>query len=237
MPPKKRKHLKRGDHINRPLPLTSNVTDEEGNQAPRRKKLSRKKTSRGNQYIDEDLSSKILKVASQQREELPDETTTLQLYIASVNKPKIVPQVRFRAPSLSSDDSSGEDDSEMGMFRDQPAAPVLDEKDILDFEKFMSPVPRKLKSLGDIIAEKIAAKQEEVASQLSDDVGCVVVRDIDPQVVEMYRGVGKALSSYRSGKVPKPFKIIPQLVNWEQVNEMHCFVSVRLTPLLYIRMI
>lgn len=41
--------------------------------------------------------------------------------------------------------------------------------------------------------------------------------DIDPRLKEMYEGVRDVLSKYRSGKLPKAFKIIPHLRNWEQI--------------------
>ncbi len=46
------------------------------------------------------------------------------------------------------------------------------------------------------------------------------LRQLDPRILEMYRGVGEVLRSYRSGKLPKAFKIIPKLVNWEQILEL-----------------
>jgi len=45
------------------------------------------------------------------------------------------------------------------------------------------------------------------------------VRDLDPKVIELYKEVGELMSKYRSGKVPKAFKAIPTLVNWEQILE------------------
>ena len=39
-----------------------------------------------------------------------------------------------------------------------------------------------------------------------------------PKVVEVYKSVGKIMSRYKAGKVPKAFKIIPNLKNWEEVN-------------------
>jgi essential nuclear protein 1 len=33
----------------------------------------------------------------------------------------------------------------------------------------------------------------------------------------MYEGVRDVLSKYRSGRLPKAFKIIPNLRNWEQI--------------------
>merc|ERR1712034_45890 len=44
-----------------------------------------------------------------------------------------------------------------------------------------------------------------------------VARDVDPKVAEMYTEVGKLLSRYRAGKIPKAFKVIPQFRNWEQL--------------------
>ncbi|GFR48122.1 hypothetical protein Agub_g9949 [Astrephomene gubernaculifera] len=40
---------------------------------------------------------------------------------------------------------------------------------------------------------------------------------LEPRVVEVYRGVGKLLSRFTAGTVPKAFKIIPNLRNWEEV--------------------
>ncbi|EER01905.1 bystin, putative [Perkinsus marinus ATCC 50983] len=40
---------------------------------------------------------------------------------------------------------------------------------------------------------------------------------INPQVVRVYSDIGKWLSTYKSGKIPKAFKIIPSLINWEEV--------------------
>lgn len=33
----------------------------------------------------------------------------------------------------------------------------------------------------------------------------------------MYEGVRNVLQKYRSGKLPKAFKMIPHLQNWEQI--------------------
>jgi hypothetical protein len=44
-----------------------------------------------------------------------------------------------------------------------------------------------------------------------------VPEDIEDQVVEVFRGVGKLLSRFTVGKIPKAFKIIPNLKNWEEV--------------------
>ena len=40
---------------------------------------------------------------------------------------------------------------------------------------------------------------------------------MDPKLADLYRHVGELLSRYKSGKLPKAFKIIPNLRNWQQV--------------------
>lgn len=41
--------------------------------------------------------------------------------------------------------------------------------------------------------------------------------NLDPKVVSVYNRVGTLLSKYKSGKLPKAFKIIPALTKWEHI--------------------
>ena len=43
---------------------------------------------------------------------------------------------------------------------------------------------------------------------------------MDPKLADLYRHVGELLSRYKSGKLPKAFKIIPNLRNWQQVSSL-----------------
>ena len=43
-------------------------------------------------------------------------------------------------------------------------------------------------------------------------------RALDPRVIDMYKNVGKILAKYRSGKVPKAFKVVSQFKNWEDLT-------------------
>ena len=85
---------------------------------------------------------------------------------------------------------------------------------------FMTPAadrPAKVR-LADIIMGKIKEKETELASEASAAAaGGAGGGRLDERVVTLYQGVGRIMSGYRSGKVPKPFKIIPSLRNWEQV--------------------
>jgi len=41
---------------------------------------------------------------------------------------------------------------------------------------------------------------------------------LDEKVVAVYKGVGLIMKRFTTGKVPKAFKIIPNLQNWEEVT-------------------
>lgn len=70
--------------------------------------------------------------------------------------------------------------------------------------------------LADIILAKIREKEE------ADARAAAVAADPekaarDRKIAEVYGLVGNILSKYRSGKVPKAFKVIPKLRNWEEI--------------------
>jgi len=80
----------------------------------------------------------------------------------------------------------------------------------------MSKNPKCARTLGDIIMEKMTERKTEIETQFSD-AGIIHVQDLDPKVKTMYEGVRDVLAKYRSGKLPKAFKIVPTLRNWEQI--------------------
>ncbi|VDI12878.1 essential nuclear protein 1 [Mytilus galloprovincialis] len=43
------------------------------------------------------------------------------------------------------------------------------------------------------------------------------MQQLDERVVGMYKSIRQILQKYRSGKLPKAFKVIPNLQNWEQI--------------------
>ncbi|OXB54846.1 hypothetical protein ASZ78_000285 [Callipepla squamata] len=92
----------------------------------------------------------------------------------------------------------------------------VDPEDEKALEMFMSRAPPLRRTLADVIMEKITEKQTEVQTVLSELSGRPMPQ-LDPRVLEVYRGIREVLSKYRSGKLPKAFKIIPALSNWEQI--------------------
>ncbi|EDW53666.1 GM11980 [Drosophila sechellia] len=68
----------------------------------------------------------------------------------------------------------------------------------------------------DDVAARSRRRRPDIHTKISDE-GSLKIEEIDPKVKEMYEGVRDVLKRYRSGKIPKAFKIIPKLRNWEQI--------------------
>ncbi|XP_038605488.1 bystin [Tachyglossus aculeatus] len=181
------------------------------------------------EYVDPRLSRRILQQARRQQEELeaehgpgpgpgpgPGDTAPRD------------PATRL-GPSGPEDQSDGEkeddDDDDEWPSLERAAAlegpecggqvPV-DPDDEKAIEMFMNSNPPLRRTLADIIMEKLTEKQTEVETVMSEISGCPMPQ-LDPRVLEVYKGVKEVLSKYRSGKLPKAFKIIPALSNWEQI--------------------
>nr|XP_057910185.1 bystin isoform X1 [Doryrhamphus excisus] len=163
-------------------------------------------------YVDERLSRKILQQARIQQEELQNE------YSLAPEKKK-APVTVLGSTSQDADADSDEEWPALGSAGDGDMVDtevVVDPDDEKAIEMFMNKNPPMRRTLADIIMEKITEKQTEVGTVMSEVSGCPI-QHLDPRVVEVYSGVRKVLSKYRSGKLPKAFKIIPALSNWEQI--------------------
>lgn len=72
------------------------------------------------------------------------------------------------------------------------------------------------RNLADIILSKIAAHE---AGQGGAPGAGPVEEDYElpPKVVEVYTTIGLIMSRYKSGKLPKPLKILPTIPHWEDI--------------------
>ncbi|KAG5473039.1 hypothetical protein CUR178_02955 [Leishmania enriettii] len=80
------------------------------------------------------------------------------------------------------------------------------------------------RNLADMIMEKIREKEQGArggaAPSLSDSAGAAgegSEAKIDNRVARVYTAIGTVLKRYTSGKIPKAFKILPNVKNWEQL--------------------
>jgi len=170
--------------------------------APTGRVKERPRLDEDENYVESRLSKSIITQARQQAAEIEEEFGVLAA-------------IKSKAVSLGSpgSDDESEDDLEIQKYDEREVA--VNEDDDLAIRMFMKPSGVKTRTLADIINEKITEKKTEIDTQFTDT--SEVARDIDPKVCEMYSEVGKLLSRYRSGKIPKAFKVLPQFRNWEQL--------------------
>ncbi|NP_001015838.1 bystin [Xenopus tropicalis] len=211
------KHKNSRGAASRLLPLADQI-EQEGEIRPSfRNKRKGKPTddAEDDGYVDEKLSRRILEQARIQQEELeaeyslgnvtPKERTTV---LDSKNRAEGSDSEDDEWPSLEKAASL-----EKGTLNEEVQINPEDEKAM---EMFMNKNPPLRRTLADIIMEKITEKQTEVETMMSEVSGRPMPQ-LDPRVLEVYKGVKEVLSSYRSGKLPKAFKIVPALSNWEQI--------------------
>lgn len=75
-------------------------------------------------------------------------------------------------------------------------------------------------NLADLILAKIAEKEatqggrQEQYNPVEEDY------ELPPKVIEVYTKIGLILARYKSGPLPKPFKILPQIPHWEDILQI-----------------
>lgn len=194
----------------------------------------------GSQYVDPKLSRNILRLAREQQEEIEAE----ELKAAQGNDSILASNHdRYRGNKTvqdDDDDDSDEEDAGSGMddgeLRSDEEDGNIEEYEELEIDprdaELMAKYeqkddgPRGTRNLADLIMAKI--EEAERAKESGDGIHERAPRRIDgsampmppginPKVIEVYTKVGELLSRYKSGALPKAFKIIPSLPAWENI--------------------
>lgn len=78
-------------------------------------------------------------------------------------------------------------------------------------------IMEKMKETTKAAADFAQANTSEGGMEFDDMEGVGGSAPLDPKIVEVYTEIGRYLASYRSGKIPKVFKVVPALSNWEEI--------------------
>ncbi|XP_060600528.1 bystin-like isoform X2 [Ruditapes philippinarum] len=191
------------------LSLADQVLDDNNVKQSSRTKI-RRKEEKDDEYVDDKLSKKILDQARKQQEELEEEHGATSI---AAKKPQQIQLGRARLKGAESDEEESDEEEEHEEFYEQIEVNDEDEEALA---KFMSHNPPARRTLADIIQEKLTEKKTEIQSQMTDNAS-VQLDQLDERLVNMYKSIRQILQRYRSGKLPKAFKVIPSLRNWEQI--------------------
>lgn len=71
--------------------------------------------------------------------------------------------------------------------------------------------------MADLIMQKMEDGDFEDGDADKFDKQMANTVDLDGKIVDAYKKIGVVLKTYRSGKLPKAFKVIPMVQNWEDL--------------------
>uniref|UniRef100_A0A8D8USA4 Bystin n=1 Tax=Cacopsylla melanoneura TaxID=428564 RepID=A0A8D8USA4_9HEMI len=211
--------FEQGPKARQKITLEEDITAGQFEQGPKaRQKMGRKKETAEDEFVDSTLSEKILHQIRLQQQELEEDNDIL----GESSKPFKKQQTTKLSQTGDSDNDEDDDEkstagSDDGNFTgDYYNEIIINPEDEKALAMFMSKTPGPQLTLRDILREKITEKHTELDTQFSD-AASVQIDNLDPKIKQMYEGVRDVLTRYRSGKLPKAFKIVPKLRNWEQI--------------------
>lgn len=171
-------------------------------------------------YVPVSLSRKVMQLAREQQEEIESELREKKRKEDDDMVDDDDTNAGFNSSSLVDDI----DDFMAKRDGDYVDSIEVDADDEATLSQFMPSQSSERRTLGDIIAEKIREKEmaDAAAKQASQGGGANQNVDerqsrMNEKVVQVYTSIGQILTRYRAGKIPKAFKIIPNLRNWEEV--------------------
>ncbi|GAP85215.1 putative bystin-like protein [Rosellinia necatrix] len=200
-------------------------------KAPKAKarRTSDEEPSDGSPYIDSRTSKKILQLAQELSEQ--DQSTSSKP-VGSAHNP-------FGLNSRPTDGISQDDDEpDDDVFGDDDESDVdasLDPEALKTFHDFFphddDPIQwtgqtertgftgTQETNLADLILAKISAHEAGRDMDRIEETGPDEI-EFSPRVIEVYTKVGIFMSRYKSGKLPKPFKVLPSVPGWERIIEL-----------------
>lgn len=190
-------------------PLYKDIANISGELKVTKAKASKKQQAQEPEFLDAKTSRKILQLAKEQQEDISREENEFV-----ENKTSFLDT--FKGQQLETDES----DEEYSDYEDEEE--IFDEEEIQVDEKDAEMFEKYFSSNGDSgfgglvnLADKIMAKihEKEVMKAEIPNEGV----KLPPKVIEAYSKIGQILANYRHGKLPKLFKVLPSLKNWEDV--------------------
>ncbi|KAL3613721.1 snoRNA-binding rRNA-processing protein [Castilleja foliolosa] len=190
------------------LPLGSDAfSGKKRSKAPKHHQLHQK-------LVPSSVSSRILKEAIIQQKEIEHEEDDDNNKVSEQNPENklVLPQfhgLKDKDDEEDVDDFDGfsETQSRFGQWNPEDE---IDEEDEKLLEAFLSKDNHSQRTLTDVIVKKIKENDAQVS-------GVQPMPKLDDSIIELYKGVGKLLNKYTSGKMPKAFKHVPSLQFWEEV--------------------
>ncbi|EGO01545.1 hypothetical protein SERLA73DRAFT_166090 [Serpula lacrymans var. lacrymans S7.3] len=192
---------------------------------PGKRKKSRKSSGdddeNGETILDPKTSKRIFELAKDQQEELemPEDDEVVE-----EEEDEKLKQPRTRPLADQDDESEGDFENDMDDNEDAEEMFQIDAGDMEALDAMLPANAGERKTLADIIFAKLESGESGGAAVIQkihqDKDRPDPALGLDPKVVEAYTKVGLFLSKYKSGPLPKIFKVIPSLPAWARMLAM-----------------
>ncbi|CAE6406218.1 unnamed protein product [Rhizoctonia solani] len=177
--------------------------------------------------LDERTSRKIFDLAKDQQEELDlvDEGGVEDAEEESDSVEQLDNTRSARSPAAQYSD----DDDENEYPEEEYEELEIDPEDMTALDALMPSNVETRKTLADMIMEKLNAAEAATGGTENKTIRISAKPDsreagppnpaegLNPKVVEVYTKVGQLLNHYKSGPLPKPFKVLPSLPQWARL--------------------
>ena len=177
---------------------------------------------RGEEFVPEKLSRRILDVAREQQMELEEEEgggAAPRGAAASGGGGRRLMQAADGADDV--DDDSDDDfafggDEGLTLEDGYVGQEEMGEEEEALLQRFMNPGQTETRrNLADLVMEGLQSREAAAADEPDE---AEQHSTVDPRVANVFAEVGKFLAQYRSGRLPKVLKLLPGLSEWEEVR-------------------
>ncbi|KAL5594716.1 hypothetical protein BROUX41_001631 [Berkeleyomyces rouxiae] len=216
------------------------------NKAPKRMK---KDQEDGPGFVDAKQTRTILKLGQGLTQEDQDERVAQQKAAAGPDREAFNYEARLAELEYADEDDdlepsgatggNGDDDEEAWGDEDDEVEHLdVDPEDLEAYRKFlpelnqdpllahgwdqkpangMAEDDEQPTNLADLIMEKIMQHEADMERRES---GPIDDEELPEKVVIVYTKIGEILSRWKSGKIPKPFKVLPTIPRWEEIIQL-----------------
>lgn len=216
-------------------PLYKSIEEGSGHLRAENKSRNKRQTKQNadaeSEYLDSASTRKILEIARQQQIEIEEEDNLELQNSKTVGGNIIIEQYAESFDGFSDEEAQWNSDAEKDLeeFEEQDWNYSEEDANPEDLEIFGRYVAEQRGASSNEWADKIMSKLHQLETTGRVDMTGGIGEDdfqdegeeegvmLPPKVIAVYTQVGELLSRYRSGKLPRAFKIIPTLKNWRDV--------------------
>lgn len=195
-------------------PLHADISSAGGNLRSKPRGRKQTATEQDDSFLDAASSRRILTLAKQQRDEImQEEELDQRRSFGDSMRDQLDPEEALDGSELENDSQDESEYSDFEQVLDDEEDAEVSPNDAQLFQNYFQNSGPTF-NLADKILEKIHEREMQLQGVPERPQDAV---QLPVKVIAAYEKIGKVLSTYTHGKLPKLFKVLPTLHNWQDV--------------------